>query len=231
MLETLIQTGISIGHETAQGCMWGEWWHLPAAFLLTAAGILGHELTHAVLMWPISERVEFVVHNKWTLDIDVESTFRDDEWRHTWADLAGAAPLMLTMLGVAAIWLLDAWPDPSTMLGIGFYNALLWYGVMGGLSDYSRDASVAAHQDEVKQPPLQRPMSDGGQAFVQRQTRLLGTLLVALLATGVALLYATTCAGTVATTGYYGGVVGGILALTAGVALLRRAKQAGIRLQ
>jgi len=192
---------------------------------------IGHELTHAVLMWPISERVEFVVHNKWTLDLDVESTYRAERWRHRWADLAGAAPIMLTMLTVAGIWLIDLWPDPSTMLGIGFYNMLLWYGVMGGLSDYSRKASVAQHQDDVKRPPLQRPMSDGGQAFIEGQTRLLGTLLVALLATGVALLYATTCAGTVATTGYYGSVVGGILALTAVLALLRRAKQAGIRLQ
>lgn len=169
----------------------GPWWHLPAAFLLTIVGILSHELAHAAMMYPVAERVRIDVNNIWMAEIHCESEILDEEWRHKWADAAGFAPLIFATVIVTALWLSGNMPSTTSVLGWGIWHALLWFGLLGGFTDYSRGASLQTHDDgESEQlPGLVRAMSDGGQAFVKGEQRLLTTLSVALLAAAAGLLY------------------------------------------
>jgi len=205
----------------------GPWWHLPAAFLLTVAGIVGHELAHAVMMWPVADRVRIHASNIWLAELHVESEIRDEEWRHKWADVAGFAPLIFATAIVGSLWYVGQLPATDTVLGWGNWHALLWFGLLGGFSDYSREASVTAASGDVSssKPGIVRAMSDGGQKFVEDQQRLLTTLMVALLAAGIGLLYHMAYGGLVGTTGTAMAWIAGLLSLTTVGILLRRSQE------
>lgn len=174
-------------------CSWGAWWHLPVAFFGTLLAILAHELVHYVVMWPVAEEVRLEAAD-WTLsELRVESDIRDEEWRHRWADAAGYAPLA-GGLAVLAVWMQTGLPDPSTMWGLGQWNALLWFGFLGGLSDYSRERSQTPAEDDDIGAAL---VPDGGEAFVRRNQRLLNLSLIGLLLGALGMVYSSYCLGAV----------------------------------
>jgi len=150
----------------------GPWWHLPAAFLLTVGGIVGHELAHAVMMWPVAEEVRIEVDSPWLAELHVESDILDEDWRHRWADIAGLAPFLFGVALFISMWLTDMMPALDSVLGWGFLHGLLWFALLGGWTDYSRAESTAKPgRDEQELPGLVRAMSDGGQNFVLAQQR------------------------------------------------------------
>lgn len=206
-------------------CVWGAWWHIPAAFIMTIAGILGHELVHLAAMKPISQRTKLHISNIWMADLHVESEIRNEEWRHTWADVAGILPILTTVLLLAALWGTGNLPDSSTVLGFGFYHMMAWYGVLGGLTDYSRSESTSTNADDASasKPPLVTAMSDGGQEFIEREQRLLNTVLMGLLSGAIGILYYGYCSGLVSTTGVTLASLGILLSVSATGVLLRRA--------
>lgn len=212
-------------------CLWGAWWHLPAAFLMTVAGIIGHELAHAVMMFPVAEKVRIHANNIWLAELHVESEIKNTEWRHKWADVAGFAPLIFATAIVGGLWYLGRLPSTSSVLGWGTWHALLWFGLLGGLSDYSRGASVQSPEDGESEsmPGIVRAMSDGGQKFVKEEQRLLTALMVGLLAAAVGMLYGMVCVGTVATAGTALAWVAGMISLTAVGVLLKRSQQYDIQ--
>jgi len=204
----------------------GPWWHLPAAFLMTVAGIVGHELAHAVMMYPVAEKVRIEVDSPWLAELHVESEIKDEPWRHRWADLAGLAPLLFGIALFVSMWMTSTIPSLNSVLGWGFIHGLLWFAVLGGWTDYSRAESTAKpERDEKELPGLVRAMSDGGQEFVLDQQRLLTTLSVALLAAGIGLLYFMIYDGTVRETGMAIAGVAMLVSISAVGILLRRAKE------
>jgi len=215
---------IQPGLAAPSGCTWGAWWHLPAALLLTYLAILAHELTHAVAMWPISERVRVRVDSIWMADLRVESTLRDEPWRQRWADVAGIAPLLVALCVLAGWLVTGTWPDTST-LGLGAWNALLWFGFLGGAADYSRAHSLARARTGAAQSPMARALPDGGQAFIAAERRLVNAVLVALLAALLAVIYQAGCHGSVAATGAALAQLALLLAASAIGLLLARLEQ------
>lgn len=180
-------------------CSWGLWWHLPVAFFGTLAAIIAHELTHYVAMWPVAERVDLHVED-WTLsEMRVESQIRNEPWRHRWADLAGVAP-MLIGVSVLVIWSQRGYPG-TDMIGLGAWNMLLWYGFLGGLSDYSRGESVQADTggktatNDADAPLI--PIPDGGQEFVEMHQQMINLTFLATLSALIGLVYAAFCSGSI----------------------------------
>ena len=207
-------------------CLWGAWWHLPAAFLMAIGGIIGHELAHYVVMYPVAERVKLHISNIWLAELYVESEYKPEYWRHRWADFAGIAPLVSTGVILAGLWWTGGWPDPQTVLGFGFYHGLAWYGFLGGVTDYSRSASL--DDESGTEPPAFALMSDGGQQFVEAEQTLLTTLLVALLGAGTGLLYYDVCAGLTSDTGLALAGVSMLLSVAATGILLKRARESKV---
>jgi len=150
---------MSVILQTATQCWWGEWWYLPAALLLTWLGIVGHELTHAVVMLPVAERVRLVRESDWALlrgDFDVESDILNERWRHRWADMAGIAPLAIGLIVIFVATIFNDLPSTSSIIGLGIWNGWLWYTLLGGLSDYSPTRSRQSAGDSTL-------ASDGGE--------------------------------------------------------------------
>jgi hypothetical protein len=205
-------------------CTWGAWWHLPAAFFGTIVAILAHELTHYIGMWPVAEKVEMHIEDWMLSEIYVESEIRNDHWRHRWADLVGALPLLVSGVVLAGWWLTDSLPG-TDMLGLGLWNMWLWYGLLGGLSDYSRDRSeLGVNPDPIESdesdPLIAIP--DGGQQLIEEQHLLVNATLVAVLGALVGFVYQGYCAGAV---GQTGGTLGNLaLMLGAGAAGLMLAR-------
>jgi hypothetical protein len=205
-------------------CTWGAWWHLPAAFFGTLVAIFAHELTHYVGMWPIAEKVELHVEDWGTSELYVESEIIDVHWRHRWADVVGAAPLLISLLTLAVWWATDSFPG-TDMLGLGAWNMLLWYGFLGGLSDYSRDRSEVGIDPEPIEDDDSEPLvavPDGGQQFVEEEHMLVNATLVAALGGLTGFVYQSYCAGLV---GQTGGTLGNLaLMLAAGAIGLAMAR-------
>jgi len=204
-------------------CTWGAWWHLPAAFAGTIVAIYAHEATHYLGMLPVAERVELHIEDWGTSELYVESEIIDEPWRHRWGDIVGAAPLLLSLLVLAVWWLTDSWPG-TDMLGLGAWNALLWYGFLGGLSDYSRERSQVTAQESAEQEPAEPlgAVPDGGQQFLQEEHLLVNATLVATLGALTGFIYQSYCAGLTAQTG---GTLGNLaLMLAAGAIGLAMAR-------
>jgi hypothetical protein len=185
-------------------CTWGAWWHLPAAFFGTLVAILGHELTHYVGMWPVAEKVDLHIEDWQLSEIYVESEIKNDHWRHRWADVVGALPLLLSIVVLAGWWLTDSLPD-TDMLGLGLWNMWLWYGLLGGLSDYSRDQSeLGINPDELSTDESEGLIAipDGGKEFIESQHLLGNATLIAILGAVLGYVYRGYCVGLVGETGY-----------------------------
>lgn len=208
----------------------GPWWHLPAAFVLTLAGIYGHELTHAVMMWPVAEEVRINVGNIWMAELEVESDIKNTEWRHRYADVAGLAPVISGTLILSVLWISGTMPDLSSVLGWGFVHGLLWFALFGGLTDYSRSASRASSSGESL-PPLVRVMGEPGQAYVREQQFLLNTLTASLTLLAVTLLYLMAYAGVVGEIAFYGAVGSLAIVVCSSGLLLKRLTQYDVTLE
>lgn len=195
-------------------CTWGAWWHLPMAFIGTILAIFAHELTHYVGMWPVAEKVELHIED-WTMsEMYVESEIKNERWRHRWADVVGSAPLLLALAVMAGWWLTGSWPG-TDMLGLGVWNAWLWFGFFGGLADYSRDESELGIDPEPIESDESDPLialPDGGQEFVEEQHLLVNATLIAILSALVGFVYAGYCYGAVGATGQTLGNLGLLLA-------------------
>jgi hypothetical protein len=178
-------------------CSFGVWWHFPLAFMLTIVAVIAHEAVHYIGMWPVAERVEIHVSD-WSLsDVYVESEIRDEHWRHRWADIVGIGPLLIALL-VAAWWGVTGWPG-TDMLGLAKWNAWLWFGFLGGLSDYSREASEGSAGDrEAAKPEPLIALPDGGEAVLERNRRLVDLTMLGIAAAALGMFYMSFCTGGVA---------------------------------
>jgi hypothetical protein len=203
---------MSVLLQTATQCWWGEWWYLPAALLLTWLGIVGHELTHAVVMLPVAERVRLVRESDWALlrgDFDVESEILNQRWRHRWADMAGVAPLAIGLIVILVATITNRLPSTSSIIGLGLWNGWLWYTLLGGLSDYSPtrsrqsagDSALASDGGEPRATGLARLLPEEEQTFLGHNERLLSVAMYAALAASLAIMYEGLCLGTAAATG------------------------------
>jgi hypothetical protein len=204
------------------------------------AAIIGHELAHAIVMWPVAERVRLVAESPKRIllgDFDVESDIKNEEWRHKWADVAGVAPLLIGFLALPILFFSGRLPGVDTLLGVAFWNAWLWFSVLGGITDYSRSASLG-ETTPFKDSDL---VTDGGpgtgvtsmlplehQEWLADQERVIGIAMWSSLAAALSLMFGSLCYGLPSTVGQSLGT--GALVLLAGagaVLFVRRVQHVG----
>ena len=120
-----------------------------AGFVL---GVLGHELTHALVAAPYAKRMHLFVSGRSLAHIHVSAQFEDAH--SLWARLVGIAPFVIGM-SVFVIGILTATlPAIGSLEFLIFFSWWVVYTLGGGLSDYIQRIQDYCAPREAEAPSI-----------------------------------------------------------------------------